>query len=306
MQPTDRLKEQQHESVADRLGGDRLGELAERLGFTAEDGADLQRIAPVVLADESAVSRIVDRVGALEKSVGNFTEQQVFATEPGGGAAGVEAMLALLAATDSVRALHRSRGITEEDSWRALSDLGQQVAVHRLVFGEFGLHTQNWLVTAWSGALYWLGRLQFNLVRPPSLGRWVLSTHIPRSGSLAPELVDASFVRAKDFFAAHFPDHPVAQFHCRSWLLDPGLSALGDSNVARFAARWTLIGEPEDGDADVEFFVFRTRARPPHHELVPHSSLERVITERWADGGHWGLCEGVIDIDEAVPARNGA
>lgn len=294
---------------ADRLTTGALTELAATLDFAEEDRVDLLRVAPAVLADPAARERIADRVAALHSVVGVFTEHQLFDTPPdpaGGGEKGIEAMLALLAAVDGVREFHRGRGIGDEDSWRALSDLGQQVSVHRLVFGTFGLHSANWLAMIWSGALYWLGRLQFNLVRPPSLERWVLSTHIPRRGSLDPASVDESFALAREFFAAHFADHPVREFHCRSWLLDPALAALGDSNTARFAARWTLLGPGDDGDADVEFFVFRTRARPPHEQIVPHTSLERVITDRWAGGGHWGLCEGVIDIDEAAPARNGA
>lgn len=294
---------------ADRLTTDVLAQLAANLGFADTDRQDLQRIAPAVLADPAARERIGDGVTALHAVVGKFTEHSVFDTPAhpeGGGTRGIEAMLTLLAAVDGVRDFHRGRGIGDEDSWRALSDLGQQVAVHRLVFGTFGLHSANWLAMIWSGALYWLGRLQFNLVRPPSLDRWVLSTHIPRRGSLAPELVDESFAQARTFFEAHFADHPVSEFHCRSWLLDPGLAELGDSNVARFASRWHLLGPGDDGDADVEFFVFRTRARPPHEQIVPHSSLERVIVDRWATGGRWGLCEGVIDIDEAAPARNGA
>ena len=30
--------------------------------------------------------------------------------------------------------------------------------MHRQTYGEFGLHTHDWLCWAWSGGLYWLGR----------------------------------------------------------------------------------------------------------------------------------------------------
>ncbi len=102
-----------------------------------------------------------------------------------------------------------------------LAELGQQVWIHRLTFGTFGLHTQDWLTIAWSGALYWLGRLQFNL--QPEDDGWVLSTHIPRTGPLTPESVDQAFAAARDFFAAHFPECPIRAFVCSSWLLGPGL-----------------------------------------------------------------------------------
>lgn len=312
--------------VLDRLQSEALGERARRLGFADQDREDLLAHAPAVLADPDSCGRVVEMVTALNLLVGDFAEHQPFATPPAklqtgspqvttphpgepqsAQPQGLEPMLALIAAVDEVRDFHRGRGIAEEDSWRALSDLGQQVAVHRMVFEEFGLHAQNWLATTWSGALFWLGRLQFNLVQPATLvpTRWVLSTHIPRRGSLAPGLVDESFRAAAEFFGEHFPDYQVAEFYCRSWLLDPGLAALGESNTARFAERWQLVGEPDDADADVEFFVFCTRARPPHDQLQATTSLERVISQRWASGGHWHLCEGVIGIDEAVPARTG-
>ena len=113
----------------------------------------------------------------------------------------------------------RSRGRSRPTT---LADLGQQVWVHRLTFGTFGLHTQDWLTIAWSGALYWLGRLQFNL--QPEDDGWVLSTHIPRTGPLTPESVDQAFAAARDFFATYFPEYPIRAFVCSSWLLDPALT----------------------------------------------------------------------------------
>ena len=76
-------------------------------------------------------------------------------------------MLALVATAADVYAYHRSRGIDADISWRSLSDLGQQVWVHRQTYGAFGLHTQGWLLVAWSGSLFWLGRLQFELILDP-------------------------------------------------------------------------------------------------------------------------------------------
>ena len=97
---------------------------------------------------------------------------------------GVLPMLTLVATAPEVAAWHAGRGVPADISAATLTDLGQQVWVHRLTFGTFGLHTHGWLTIAWSGALYWLGRLQFNL--QPETDGWVLSTHIPRTGPLTP------------------------------------------------------------------------------------------------------------------------
>ena len=131
--------------------------------------------------------------------------------------------------------------------------------MHRTSFGTFGLRSYGWLPVTWCGSLYWLGRLQFNLLR---LGEeWVCSTHIPRSGPLDPAEVDAAFRQAAEFFPAHFPDHPVADFWCGSWLLAPDLAAelSPESNIAHFQRRWRLDGQHVEADDDLLLFVFGRR-----------------------------------------------
>ena len=95
----------------------------------------------------------------------------------------------------------------------------------------------------------------------PPTERWVIDTHIPEAGPLTPAAVDESFARAEALFARHFADHPATELHCRSWLLDPYLAEVlpADSNLVRFQRRWELYGEPEPGDHDAVFFVFRRR-----------------------------------------------
>ncbi len=179
--------------------------------------------------------------------------------------------------------------------------------VHRLTYGTFGLHTQEWLRLAWSGNLYRLGRLQYNLQRDDSAGYdddrgWLLSTHIPQVGPLTPASVDDSFATARRFFGAHFPDLAVVGFHCFSWLLDPHLaSALpASANMARFQRRWALYGEPADGDGDALFFTFHRRGRPDEIDLegLPQTTtLERVIVARLRAGAHWQTWNGRIPLD---------
>ena len=58
---------------------------------------------------------------------------------------GVLPMLALVATAPEVAALHAGRGVPADISAATLTDLGQQVWVHRLTYGTFGLHTHGWL-----------------------------------------------------------------------------------------------------------------------------------------------------------------
>lgn len=282
-----------------------------RLGFRDADLDDVIALAARVADDGAVTARVAELAAALRDRVGGFVaaggpygQGSLFTSDDERlEVAGVEVMgavpiLALAAAAEPVRAYHRSRGVDDELSWRALSDLGQQVWVHRRTFGGFGLHTQGWLTTAWSGALYWLGRLQFDLETFDDDGgapRWVLSTHIPAAGPLRPDEVDASFAQARRFFGAHFADLPAAEFYCSSWLLDPRLARLGSgSNAAAFQARWSLVGEGREADGDAWFFVFQKRGEVDPTQLPRDSSLRRLILDEVAAGRSWRLRQGLI------------
>lgn len=308
--------------VRERLVADDLPERLRLLGFTDDDRADaLAAVASVVqrpdelAAVQSMADGLVPGIGRIgDPWDGSWPSPWRPGAEPSSYGHGVLELLALLATADEVRAFHTTRGIRDEDSWRALSDLGQQVLVHRLTYGSFGIHTHDWLRVAWSGALYWLGRLQFNVQRDPVVGDWVCSTHIPRTGPLAPDLVDASFAWARRFFGQHFADYPVTAFHCDSWLLDPELAAAlpASSNIAQFQRRWSLEGEPEDNDDDAIFFTFSRRPPVDRARLPRATTLQRVVLDRLAAGGHWQTRQGRIPFPpdgfpttstQPVPAR---
>jgi hypothetical protein len=288
-----------------RLSDPDLTDRVTRLGFRDQDVADLlTAIASVITSDDdldaiaTMAGRLVDRIGSFDRSEGqgDWAGPPTRTTDP---AAGVLPMLALLATAPEVTAFHASRGIPADVSAATLADLGQQVWIHRLTYGEFGLHTYRWLSLAWSGALYWLGRLQFNLQLEPGEDEsspepeWVLSTHIPRTGPLTPESVDSSFERAAPFFATHFPDFPTRDFFCRSWLLDPVLSELlPDSNLAAFQRRWRVYGEPRPGDADLLFFIFNRRPPVDLATLPTDTTLRRVAAEALRAGRSWSVFDG--------------
>ncbi len=305
--------------VRERLAVEDLPGLLDRLGFRPDDRAAALAAAGAVLQQPTETEVVQQTAERLARGIGTLGDpwdgSQPSPWRPDGTdsayGSGVLELLALVATADDVRSFHATRGIGEADSWRALSDLGQQVYVHRLTYGGFGLHTHDWLRVAWSGALYWLGRLQFNLQPEDAPGRgWVLSTHIPRSGPLAPAEVDASFAAARRFFAEHFADHPADAFFCHSWLLDPDLAAAlpATSNMALFQRRWTLTGEPGPGDDDAVFFTFARRPPVDLDALPRDTTLQRAILDRLASGDHWHVWSGRIpfaDLDAAVPDQSG-
>jgi hypothetical protein len=210
---------------------------------------------------------------------------------------GVLPMLALLVTAPEAAACHASRGVPGDVSAATLADLGQQAYVHRLTYGEFGLHTHLWVNLVWSGFLFRLGRLQFNLAleQPDGLPEWVLSTHVPADGPLPPATVDESLAMATAFFATHFSDYPARWFHCRSWLLDPTLSEqLPESNLARFQRRWSRYGPAEPGVDDLLFFVFQRRGQVEPTSLPTDTALRRMAADRLVNGRGWHVFNGKL------------
>jgi GNAT-like C-terminal domain/N-acyltransferase N-terminal domain len=276
------------------------------LGFRDHDVSNVLAAAATVAARKDDLDAIAFMAEQLVSRIGNFQliDGSMWAGPQAHSEAvgtGVLPMLTLLLTTPEVAAFHASRGIPPEVSTATLADLGQQVWVHRLIYQEFGLHTQGWLLTAWCGALYWLGRLQFELCLENTIANggetreWVLSTHIPRTGPLKPTLVDESFAAATNFFARYFPDYPTRDFFCASWMLDPQIAELlPDSHLAAFQRRWILCGDWQPGNADVLFFVFNRREPTDPESLPRDTALQRALAERLTAGLNWSTAKGRI------------
>ena len=201
-----------------------------------------------------------------------------------------------LAMVDVVRAYHRDHGIPDEVSWTTLADLGRNLAIDRRMRGEGWPVMQAWLTLHIRGGVYELGRLQYHRGDDATI-----SLHIPESGPLTPEAIDASLAEARAFFPRHFPDEPYTRFACGSWLLDPQLLEYlpEDSNIARFQRRFELepYEEPEGIDANVEVlrFVFRTLTTPLD-QLPRRTALQRAIIDHLKAGRHWQWRRGHFPI----------
>ena len=305
--------------VRDELARPDLAARAEALGFRGDDVPDLLAVARATLERPEDLAVVEQAAERLRRWVGTLPARDGGPVWEGldVGEDGELAVLALLATAPAVAAFHIGRGVPADVSAATLADLGQQVWVHRLVSGRFGLYSHAWETgTVWSGALYRLGRLQLSLEegnRVDAAGReLVISTHIPRGDSLRPADVDASLAAAQPFFARHFPEHVPEQgalaVHCQSWMLDPRLPGLlPGSNLARFQQRWTVYGELREADADALFFGFARRGATDLETLgalEARTSLQRAVLAVWRAGAHWHLAEGRWDPDGPRPGES--
>lgn len=297
-------------AVAVMLTAPSVPALLQRLGTSTQDRDELLELLPRLAADDELLTAVTQIANLLRAEAGLDAEPAPLGEhaehlnalqerlQPGQG---LLMIAAHLVSTDVVRSWHRARGLTEEQSWQALSDLGQQLRVHRLTFGELGHHTLAWTAMNWTGRLFWLGRLQFDLHRS-SAGHWRIGTHIPATGPLDPEAVEESFDAAGRFFPDHFPDLAEQteraeqaestdfgrEFVCHSWLVSQELPEIvgPGSNLGSFAARWS-IEETFPATDDAVFFIFNRR--PPYDtaQLPRRSRLQRAIIDRLRDGRGW-------------------
>lgn len=223
-----------------------------------------------------------------------------------------------LAAADAVHDWHVERGIDEAISWDTLADLGRHVARYRRRSGVTGFDSQTWYGLHARGALYALGRLQFNAYRlragtaaplfwydgeaarrrGPGFqpGDPALGVHIPAGSPLTPAECDESLRRVRPFFRRHFPEHAFRVATCTSWLLDDQLASYlpPTSNIIRFQQRFELVPGAKVDDEGTFLFVF-DRGSGSIDELVPRTTLERALIDHVHTGRHWHLRTGWLE-----------
>ncbi|WP_405581835.1 acyltransferase domain-containing protein [Streptomyces sp. NBC_01190] len=304
-------------------GGVELADVLLDLGVAPED-VNPVLAARAELGADDALSALLDRCVALAvRDIG------LPHGGPGGGPAlgpdlpelptelGAAArwftLFTLIGTLPYTRAYHRDHGVPDETTRRTLADVGRHVTLHRRQFGTPGVLHPRWLLRAFRGTLYQLGRLQFERARLggtmgrtlasagllPGPGAAVLLVHIPDfRGPLTPEACDASLAAARAFFPRHFPAerYPVAV--CYSWLLDPQLAEHlpATSNIVRFQRRFHP-GQPDPtpDDRTPVGFVFGDPELPPAG-LPRRTTLERAIGDHLRAGGHWHSASGWLAL----------
>ncbi len=210
-----------------------------------------------------------------------------------------------LAAADVVEGYHRAHGVPAEVTAATFTDLGRNMAVSRLRHPGVGAFDEyHWLSIHYAGALYALGRLQFQRARlgvrtseaivaagfDARRGEPVLSLHIPRFyGPMTMPLVESAVDLAREFFPAHFPDERYRYAVCKSWLLDPQFADYlpARSNILAFQRRLRhAYSDGKADDAGVLQFVFEDSTRP-REQLPRDTSLQRGLLDHLDSGGHW-------------------
>jgi GNAT-like C-terminal domain/N-acyltransferase N-terminal domain len=317
----ERLQEIGPAQVTLSSGGEATS-LLQRLGVTEPDLSAIADALPSPDSDPELWWLLERAVNQVRRDVGQWDA-------PIGPRPGLPAELGVtgrcfwifvyLAAVDDVRRWHQQRGVPDDVSWRTLGDLGRHIRNYRERTGEVGFDSQFWLTAPFRGALYELGRLQFNpyhLLSGPAgplfwyddaeqerlgegyrKGDPALGTHVPEIGPLTPESVDESFAAVRPFFSAHFPEHGFRVCTCTSWLLDEQLAEYlpPTSGIVRFQSRFTMIPGVREADEMVFRYVFGDI--PKSMDDAPQDTeLRRAVVAHVRAGKHWNMRTGYVDV----------
>ena len=174
----------------------------------------------------------------------------------------------------------------------------QKQGVRNTCMGEhdrFGIDGIRFSLMAWGTYftrtfMVTLGRMQYELGLHdfkqlyPYIGEDAVQVyiHVPRPGSFAPEVLDASIAMAKERLPRYFPgiDADKIVLTATSWLLSPDLDEVlpPESNVRKFKDRFHVTEVYENRTDNFMSFVFdRTDVPKDYNELPENSSLQRGL-----------------------------
>lgn len=274
-----------------------IDQLFDLLAIAEEDRAGCARL----LGSDADRAPVAEARAALTRRLGSFSEEPlgVSTSDP------MAWLTAFLQLTPAIVDWHRGLGLSAEVTRATLADVGRNIMIHRRAHAAFGLETWDWLTPHYIGMLFALGRLNY-MLHPTKVtidgvmasGDWVPSIHIPESGPLTPEAVDASLMQARAFFTSHFPDKPVAAAVCVSWMLDPYLvrHMPTHTNIGAFVRRFTPMLQPYDDATSALFFVFRTRDLSRIPSLPRDTMLQRLVLDRAERGDAWQIGSGYLRL----------
>ena len=198
-----------------------------------------------------------------------------------------------LASCESLKAKYDDAGISEEIFKDTMTDIRTWSVDYLERHKKGGLDHLYWIEHHLNFSLFKLGRLQFNFNKakmdyePLGIKKDdnTLGVHIPRSEPFTPEVWEASFAMAKEFFAKYFPDYSYNYYSCFSWFLSPDLDKLmnKDSNVLKFQKLFT-VAYTEENDIMLYFTFGWGTTLEDIEKIEAKTSLQKRIKKYVAEG----------------------
>ncbi len=298
---------------------DALPDLLRDLGVLEEDAADLVESLSILNGSPELWSLVRRCAWSIVGRMGEVGDWPPLPRWPvaAGRTGGAFYAWVYLVSLPFARRFHAERGIPEDVSWATFADLGRNLRHGRRQRDYLAIADPWWLALHLRGAIYELGRLQFERGRlgnttsqamiaagvdvPPGVP--VLSVHIPAySGPMDPAACDASIAWAMDFFPRHFPEETFDYAVCYSWMLDDDLRDYlpATSNIIRFIDRFQIAYRNAENDAGILRFVFG-RSDLPLDSYPQTTTLERAVVSHIKAGRHWHGGAGWFRLPKTTP-----
>ncbi len=190
------------------------------------------------------------------------------------------------------------KGIGEEIYYATFGCFSRFVNEYKVSYGHDGFDRGFWAPRQLSMMLFRIGELEYEFFEWN--GQKVINMHIPSDVVLTMENCRISFIKAKEFLSAYYPDYKYTAFVCDSWLLSPNLKEVlqADSRILQFQNSFTVMEfNPEAGDY-LEW-VFKNRDIAVE-DAPEDTSLQRRLKAFVLNGGKVGCAFGVLEKDPFV------
>lgn len=135
---------------------------------------------------------------------------------------------------------------------------------------------------------------------------YVLDMHIPSGGSMDLDACKESFLKAIDFFTAHFSERKPKAFYCVSWIFNPALRTIlpENANLVRLLRSVHLFPVATD-EKDGLFFIFGEQddfSRMPRKTSLQKSVWDYIQAgNTWRGGGMFLLFD---EAEQLEPGNN--
>ena len=217
-------------------------------------------------------------------------------------------LLLFVCLSEHLRELYREKGIDDGIWYDSMLDLKWKLWECKTVKGIWGSFVAHWFPKFFDMTRFAFGRLQFEVAnfrgeytkdgKTLTSESKVINVHIPRT--LTPidkESCDASYQRAKEFFADKLDGAPMA-FVCSSWLLSSVNEKIlhEKSNVRRFMAEYDVIHEHtnDEGEHPDAWRIFDMDFTGNVDDYPEDSFVRRAYKAHIKSGGRTGRGYGVF------------
>ena len=190
-----------------------------------------------------------------------------------------------------------SEGIPERVFVDTLKAYTRYAKSYEKTYGEWGFEHASWLPRHLSMRIFRLGTLEYEYKE--FLGDNSIVIHIPPDAVLDSDLLDDSFLQAKEFAKKFRPEFVGKRIIGNTWLTSPVLEELlpEGSKILTFKRKFDII-EHKAGESYISSFVFERPGFNPDTDdidsLPERTSLQRSIKALYKRGGRVGFGVGIL------------